>query len=138
MEWNYRRHNLKTLSGSNTPITEGDFASNIVFVNGLRRFPSPDRSWIPYLGAGVGWIQEIDFDLNSSGTERAWSKQGKLGVQWIAGVEIPVNNVWRFATDLRVLSLGKVDLPAEEGVVGRLVKPRYNPVSVQVGLRRMF
>ena len=40
VEWNYRRHDLKSLSGSTTTVNDGDFASNIFFINGLRRFPS--------------------------------------------------------------------------------------------------
>lgn len=139
VEWNYRRHDLKSLrKGNATLVTDGDFASNIIFINGLRRFPSTSGGWTPYIGAGVGWVQEIDFDLNSSGKERAWSKQGTLGIQLIAGTEIPMTKDWRLTADLRVLRLGSVELPAEEGVTGRLSKPNYNPVSVQVGLRRMF
>lgn len=139
VEWNYRRHDLKSLQRAGTTlVTDGDFASNILFINGLRRFPSASGGWTPYVGAGAGWVQEIDLDLNSGGTDRAWSKQGKLGVQLIAGAEIPMNKDWRLVADVRMLRLGSVELPAEEGVTGRLSKPNYNPVSVQLGLRRMF
>lgn len=138
VEWNYRRHDLKSLTGSATPVNDGDFASNIFFVNGLRRFPGAVGKWTPYIGAGVGWVQEIDFDLNSGTTDRAWSKQGKIGLQLIGGAEIPLNKDWSLAADIRMLRLGRVELPAEEGATGRLSKPSYNPVSVQVGLRRMF
>jgi outer membrane protein len=138
VEWNYRRHDLKSLSGSTTTVNDGDFASNIFFVNGLRRFPGTSGRWTPYIGAGIGWVQEIDFDLNSGGTDRAWSKQGKIGLQLIAGAEIPMSKDWRLTADFRMLRLGSVELPAEEGVTGRLSKPDYNPVSVQLGLRRMF
>ena len=139
IEWNYRRHDLKSLRrGTTTLVTDGDFASNIFFVNGLRRFPAPSRQWIPYVGAGLGWVQEIDFDLNSGGTERAWSKQGELGFQLIAGSEFPIGKDWRLTADIRMLRLGRVDLPAEEGVTGKLSRPTYDPVSVQVGLRRVF
>ena len=138
-EWNYRRHDLKALrKAGNTLVTDGDYASNILFVNGVRRFVSTNGGWTPYVGAGLGWVQEIDFDLNSGSTERAWSKQGKFGVQLIGGTEIPLGTHWRLAADVRMLRVGGVELPAEEGVTGRLTKPRYNPVSVQLGLRRMF
>jgi opacity protein-like surface antigen len=119
-------------------VNDGDFASNIFFVNGLRRFPGAVGKWTPYIGAGVGWVQEIDFDLNSVGADRAWSKQGKIGLQLIGGAEIPLNKDWSLAADIRMLRLGRVELPAEEGVMGRLSKPSYNPVSVQIGLRRIF
>ena len=139
LEWNWRRHDLKSLqSGGSTLATNGDFASNIIFVNGLRRFVGQTGGWTPYVGAGLGWVQEIDFDINSGGTERAWSKKGKVAVQLIAGTEIPISNAWRLAADVRLLRVGNVELPAEEGVTGRLTQPRYNPVSVQVGLRRAF
>jgi opacity protein-like surface antigen len=140
VEWNYRRHDLNSLrnSGGATIVNDGDFASNILFINGLRRFPRASEGWTPYVGAGIGWVQEIDFDLNSAGTDRAWSKQGKIGMQLIAGAEIPMTKDWRLTADIRMLRLGSVELPAEEGVTGRLSKPDYNPVSVQLGLRRMF
>lgn len=137
VEWNYRRHDLKTLQRAGTTlVTDGDFASNIFFINGLRRFPSASGGWTPYVGAGVGWVQEIDFDLNSAGTNRAWAKQGKLGLQLIGGAEIPISKDWRLTADVRVLRLGSIEMPAEKGVTGRLSKPDYNPVSVQIGLRR--
>jgi hypothetical protein len=139
LEWNWRRHDLKSLNrGATTLASSGDFASNTIFVNGLRRFIGPTGSWTPYVGAGLGWVQEIDFDIPSGGTERAWSKSGKAAVQLIGGTEIPLGDTWRLTADVRVLRIGNVELPAEEGVTGRLTQPRYNPVSVQVGLRRLF
>jgi opacity protein-like surface antigen len=139
LEWNWRRHDLKSLSRGGAKIAaDGDFASNIFFVNGLRRFVGPAGGWTPYVGAGLGWVQEVDFDINSAASERAWSKQGKVAVQLIGGAEIPLSNDWRLAADVRLLRVGSVELPAEEGVTGRLAQPRYNPVSVQVGLRRVF
>ena len=139
LEWNYRSHPLDTLTrGSTTLATDGDFASNIFFINGLRRFVGLTRGWTPYLGLGVGWVQEIDLDLNTSSNQRAWSEQDKFGVQFIAGGEIPLSNAWRLVTDVRFLALGGIDMPAESGVTGRLSKPDYNPVSLQVGLKRLF
>lgn len=138
-EWNWRRHDLQSLRGrAGLPVTDGDFASNILFVNGLRRFARPGSGWVPYAGLGLGWVQEIDFDLNSGAIERAWSEQGDFGVQLMAGAEFPLAESWRLTADLRYLRVGSVDLPAEEGVTGRLTQPRYNPLSVQIGLRRLF
>ena len=139
VEWNLRRHDVKSVKkGNATLVNDGDFASSILFVNGLRRFVSPDRSWIPFVGLGVGWVQEIDIDLDSSATKRAWSDQGKIAMQLIGGAEFKLNDSWRLVADVRVLRLGGVELPAESGVTGRLNKPNYNPVSVQLGVRRVF
>ncbi|MDP2284708.1 MAG: OmpW family outer membrane protein [Pseudohongiella sp.] len=138
-EWNWRRHDLKSLSGrGSAAVTEGDFASNILFVNGLRRFVRPEDGWVPYVGVGLGWVQEIDLDLNAGATERAWSKQGDIGVQLIGGVEFPLADAWSLTADVRLLRLGKQELSAEEGATGRLAKPAYNPLSVQIGVRRRF
>jgi opacity protein-like surface antigen len=138
-EWNWRRHDLSSLRRATTTLaTDGDFASNIIFVNALRRFIGQRGGWTPYVGAGIGWVQEIDMDLNSGAAERAWSRQGRFGVQLIGGAEVPLSQSWRLTADVRLLRVGGVELPAEEGVTGRLAQPRYNPVSVQVGLRRVF
>jgi opacity protein-like surface antigen len=104
----------------------------------VRRFVRPSGGWVPYAGVGLGWVQEIDFDLNSGTTERAWSDQGAFGVQLMAGAEIPVGETWQVTADVRLLRVGSVELPAEEGVTGRLAEPEYNPLSVQIGLRRKF
>ena len=138
-EWNWRRHELQSLRGGRGALVdEGDFASNILFVNGVRRFIRSDGGWTPYAGVGQGWVQEIDFDLNTGATERAWSRQGEFGVQFMGGVEMPLGDDWRLTADVRYLRLGSIELPAEEGVTGRLVKPDYNPLSFQIGLRRNF
>lgn len=141
VEWNYRRHGLASLrggSGAGRVASDGDFASNILFVNGLRRFRAPGRAWTPYVGAGLGWVQEIDFDISSAGGERSNSESGKVAVQLIAGAEIALGTAWSLTTDLRWLRVGDVELTAEASGGGRLARPRYNPVSVQVGVRRSF
>jgi hypothetical protein len=83
-------------------------------------------------------VQEIDFDLNSGAIERAWSQQGDFGAQLVGGAELSLGDHWRLTADVRLLRLGEIELPAEEGVTGRLAKPEYNPLSFQIGLRRSF
>ncbi len=139
IEWNWRRHDLDSLSaGRALGVDEGDFASNVFFINALRRFARPGSNWIPYAGLGLGWVQEIDFDLNSGAIERAWSQQGDFGAQLVGGAELSLGDHWRLTADVRLLRLGEIELPAEEGVTGRLAKPEYNPLSFQIGLRRSF
>jgi opacity protein-like surface antigen len=138
IEWNWRRHEVKTLSNAKGAVSDGDFASNIIFINGVYRFNRSVWGLNPYLGAGLGWVQEIDFDLNTSATEREWSKQGEAGVQFMAGAEFPLTPQWQLTADIRHLRVGKVTLLAEGGMAGRLSHPRYSPVSVQIGLRRLF
>ena len=139
VEWNYRRHGLKSLQGGlGAAGYKGDFASNILFVNGVRRFSGLSGAWAPYAGAGLGWVQEIDLDIDAGGQERSFSKSGKLALQLIAGVAWPLGPGWSVTTDLRWLRLGGLALTAEDGTAGRLNAPRYNPLSLQIGLRRQF
>jgi opacity protein-like surface antigen len=141
LEWNYRSHSLNALRlGSANLARDGDFASNILMANGLRRIPSTS-AWTPYLGAGIGWVQEIDIDAKpgSGGIERSYSASSKLAFQLIAGVEYAVTPQWRMTADARWLRVGSVRLDNEVGNPGGTVGPlTYNPLSVQVGIRYSF
>lgn len=140
VEWNYRSHALDSLKqGGSTLSRDGDFASNILFVNGLRRFPG-NGALTPYLGGGIGWVQEIDFDITPSagGTSRSYSGN-KFAFQLIAGIEYALTPNWRLTADARWLRAGSVQLDNEAGNSGGRAGPLdYNPVSVQVGLRYSF
>ena len=140
-EWNYRRHSLDALrqAGSNL-ARDGDFASNILLVNGLRRF-NMSAGWTPYVGAGIGWVQEIDLDITPSnaGAERGYSAGSKTAVQLIGGVEYAFTQNWRLTADARWLRVGSVRLDNEAGNPGGSANPlTYKPLSIQVGIRRSF
>jgi opacity protein-like surface antigen len=140
-EWNYRRHNLDTLTqGGGNLARDGDFASNILLLNGLYRFSRPD-AWTPYVGAGVGWVQEIDIDLApaAGGDERGYSDSGQFAAQLVAGVEYRMTPQWGVTADARWLRVGSVRLDNEVGNPDGSAGPlTYNPLSVQVGLRYDF
>jgi opacity protein-like surface antigen len=141
IEWNYRSHSLDELrQGGAIRARDGDFASNIVLVNGLRRF-STNSPWTPYVGAGVGWVQEIDIDIKPSagGAERGYSKGSEFAAQFIAGVEYAITPAWRLTADTRYMRVGSVRLDNETGNAGGSVSSlKYNPISVQVGVRYSF
>lgn len=141
VEWNYRRHSLDTLSQGGTNVArDGDFASNTLLINGLRRFPTTS-AWTPYLGAGIGWVQEIDIDIKPSagGAERGYSTSGKFAAQIIAGVEYALTPQWRLTADARWLRVGSVQMDNSVGNPGGSAGPlKYNPVSVQIGVRYSF
>jgi opacity protein-like surface antigen len=141
IEWNYRSHSLDALrQGTTTLARDGDFASNIFLVNGLRRF-SARGAWTPYLGAGIGWVQEIDIDLapGAGAAERGYSTSGKVAFQLIGGVEYAITPQWRLTADARWLRVGSVRLNNETANPGGTAGPlKYNPLSVQVGVRYSF
>jgi outer membrane autotransporter protein len=141
VEWNYRSHKLSSLrQGGGTLARDGDFASNILLINGLRRFISASP-WTPYVGAGIGWVQEIDVDIKpaAGGVERSYSASSKVAVQLIAGVEYAITQNWRLTADARWLRVGSVQLDNETGNSGGSLRSlNYNPFSVQVGVRYSF
>lgn len=141
LEWNYRSHSLDTLRQSGPNLArDGDFASNIFLVNGLRRFASTSP-WTPYVGAGIGWVQEIDIDITptTTGVERGYSASSEFAFQVIAGVEYALTPNWRLTADARWLRVGSVRLNNETGNPGGNAGPlTYNPLSVQIGVRYSF
>lgn len=141
VEWNYRSHSLDALrQGGTNRARDGDFASNILLVNGVRRFAS-GGAWTPYLGAGIGWVQEIDIDITpiAGGADRSYSAGGKAALQLIAGAEYALAPKWRLTADARWLRVGSVRMDNEAGNAGGSAGPlKYNPLSVQVGLRYLF
>ncbi len=141
VEWSYRSHSIDPLKQGGSYISrDGDFASNTLLINGLRRFPT-GGAWTPYVGAGLGWVQEIDADFKttSGGMSRSYSATGKAAFQAIAGVEYAFTPKWRLTADARWLRVGSVQLDNETGNPGGTVNSlTYNPISVQVGLRYSF
>ncbi len=141
VEWNYRSHSLDSLQqGGTNRARGGDFASNILLVNGLRRFPT-SGAWTPYLGGGLGWVQEIDFDIKpaGSGANRSYSASNKFAFQLIAGIEYALTTNWRLTADTRWMRVGSVKMDNERGNSGGSADSLdYNPLSVQVGLRYSF
>jgi outer membrane autotransporter protein len=141
IEWNYRSHSLDSLRQGETNVASaGDFASNIILVNGLRRFNTAG-AWTPYLGAGIGWVEEIDIDLKpgAGGAKRGYSAGSKTAFQLIAGAEYALTPNWSLTSDARWLHVGSVKLENEAGNPGGLVDSlKYNPLSVQLGVRYNF
>jgi len=141
VEWNYRSHSLDALrQGGANLARDGDFASNTLLIHGLRRFPTTS-AWTPYVGAGVGWVQEIDIDVapSTGGPERSYSASSKFAFQLIAGVEYALTSQWRLIADARWLRAGSVRLDNEAGNPGGSAGSlTYNPFSVQVGIRYNF
>jgi opacity protein-like surface antigen len=134
LEWDYRRHNLGALKNAagTTLVRDGDYASNILFLNGLYRL-APSGGWTPYAGAGLAWVQEIDFDLGDS----SYSKGGKTGWQLIGGVERSLGGGWALNANVRWLNVGEPKLKAE-GTNGSVSGAKYNPLSLHLGVSRSF
>ena len=134
--WDFRRHGLKQIGSS--PV-DGDFASNTFFVNGYYRF----AKWgdiRPFVGAGLGWTQEIDIDINRGGRELSYSRSGAAAVQVMFGGELDLSAKWSLVGDVRLMRVSTGSFKAEDSSAGgRITRdPNYVPISLNLGLTYRF
>jgi outer membrane autotransporter protein len=134
--WEYRSNDSEVSLADGQRFTEGNYASNSFFLNGIYSFDS-SRSWRPYLGAGLSWIQEIDIDLETAGSELSYSGDGDSGFQLFAGLDYQFDSRWSVLGEVRYSSIGDIELIGEN-TSGTFTGLDYNPVSFQIGLNYRF
>ena len=136
LAWDYRRHNMKRVGGV---ATTGDFASNTYFVNGYYRFARTGMVR-PFVGLGLGWAQEIDIDIERGGQQLSYSRSGSTALQAIVGAEYELSERWSLVGDLRWMRVRSGSFKPENAAAGGLLlnQPRYQPVSLQLGLTYRF
>lgn len=134
LAWDYRRHDLKRLAGT---AIQGDFASTTVFLNGYHRFHKVGKVR-PFVGAGLGYVTEIDMDLSRAGSEQEYSRRGGLAVQAIVGGEMDVSDRWSVSADLRWTRMASGSFKATNPGASLGGKPKYQPTSINVGVTYRF
>lgn len=137
LAWEYRTNDSETSFANGTVFDDGNYASNIFYLNGYYLFDA-SGAWQPYLGAGVGWVQEIDIDLEGFGPEQSFSGDGEFVIQVMGGVNYMLNDRWAVNGELRYTSISEVDLEAESGATGAIKGLDYEPVSVTLGVIYRF
>lgn len=135
--WEYRSNDSDTSLTSNTGTFSGNYASNIFYLNGYYHF-SRSENWALYTGAGIGWVQEIDIDLEDGNIERSFSGDGDLGVQLMLGADFQLADNWTLNAELRYGLLSSVEMTGEENATGKVTGFDYNPVTLGVGIRYTF
>lgn len=90
VEMTYRTNNLDRVTAAGTTVDDGDFSSLSVLTNLRYHLPvaGPLR---PYVGAGAGWIEEIDIDLETLSSETGYSASG-VGAQLLLGAEYALSD----------------------------------------------
>lgn len=114
--------------------SKGDLASTSVMLNGYYLFETPS-SLSPYLGLGLGYATEIDFDLTTPGGTAQFSDTSKFAYQIIAGAEYPLSDRWALYGEARYFSAGKVSLP---GTGGTVLRTDYDTLDLIVGATYNF
>jgi OOP family OmpA-OmpF porin len=139
LAWDYMTNGATTKFTDGTQFSgDGDFSSSILFVNGIYKFdPVTTHQIRPYLGVGLGYVDEIDLDMKRNGVETSYSTDGEFAWQAIAGVEYPLNNKWSLNADARYVNVSSLDLKNEAGT-GTLKNVDYNPTSLMFGVTYKF
>ncbi len=109
-------------------VEEGNYASVTIGANAYYRF-KPRSSLQPYLGAGLGWVQEVDVDFEENGVETSFETDD-LGLQLAAGLRWTGGKRWMVDAQLRWLDISGVTMEAEDGV--GTVSADYAPLTLLV------
>jgi outer membrane autotransporter protein len=134
IDWEYRTSDNDSVAFSDgTTFADGDLASNIFYLNGYYTFELENKRFRPYVGAGLGWVEEIDLDLETGGVETSYSSDGDIAWQLMAGVETDIAESWRLQGELRYTRVSDVDLD-QEGGVGEISGLDYDAWTFGIGV----
>ena len=129
LEFIYRSGDAKTFAGG----ASGDFASTTVMVNGYYDFKM-GGSLTPYVGAGVGYVTEIDFDIAGGAGPGEYSDRGGFAWQAMGGISYAFTNRIGLSGELRYFDAGSRTLTGSAGSI----KAEYASFDAIVGLRYRF
>lgn len=118
---------------SNTTLKGGDFSSAILYLTGTYQFSIKEWSVKPFVGLGIGWIQEIDFDVSGNVPERSFSDSGDFAYRVTAGVEKSLSERWNLQLQVAHVTASGLKLQ-EEGGSGNLSGADYSVWSADLGL----
>lgn len=134
--WEYRSNDSEVNLTNGQVFTDGNYASNTFFLNGKYALYTSD-DWHFYSGAGLGWVQEIDIDLEQGDIEYSYSGDGDIAWQVFAGFDYTINNQTSLTLELRHGQISGIDLDGE-GVPGSITDLDYRPTTFEIGLKWRF
>jgi hypothetical protein len=137
LEWFYRTNSVNDLVSPQLTITGGDLASNSAFVT--VNYALDERwSWRgvrPYAGLGVGFIQEVDLDLDGFANEE-FSTKSEFAYQWLIGLQRRIGNAGLLFLEGRAIASGKQEL--DSSTAPRFAAIEYDTWSILAGFRFSF
>jgi len=135
LEYSYRSNDINKIKNeSGNFATSGDLASVAIMANALY-YPKLSKSFFPYFGGGIGFLQEIDSDVKFSNNQDVTDlEDSTLALQLIAGIEIPILESVTVFGEGRYLAAPGPDL--SNGNQGYDLD--YNSFSTNVGLKYSF
>jgi opacity protein-like surface antigen len=136
LEYTYRTNDINKIEGTGgTRIADGgDLASVAIMANGSYYFDFAE-SWSPYIGLGIGFLQEIDSDVELVGISDQKDLEDQVFAwQAMIGAEVPLDESWRLYGEGRFMSAPGPDLSNNNGSYG----VDYNNLSLIVGVGYQF
>lgn len=136
LEYAYRSNDIDTIKGpGGSKIADGgDLASVAIMANGYHYFDFFEN-WSPYIGVGLGFLQEIDSDVQLTGVSSQKDLEDQVFAwQAMVGAEVPINNSWRFYGEGRFMSAPSPDLSNSNGSYS----VDYNNLSLIFGIGYQF
>ncbi|MEM8997712.1 MAG: porin family protein [Acidobacteriota bacterium] len=135
LEYLYSTNDFDTvLFSDGQRFEEGNYASVVISANAYTFFRRGE-SLRPYVGAGVGWVQEVDVDFERGGEEISFETDD-FGFQAMAGLLWDVNDRWSLDLQARYLLVDGLEMESEDGP-GTVVAD-YRPLSLFAGLSYRF
>lgn len=136
LEYAYRSNDIDKIKGAGgaTIADGGDLASVAIMANGFYYFDFAE-SWSPYIGVGMGFLQEIDSDVELTGVNSQKDLEDQVFAwQAMVGAEVPIDEHWRFYGEGRFMSAPSPDLSNSNGSYS----VDYNNLSLILGIGYQF
>jgi opacity protein-like surface antigen len=136
LEYAYRSNDIDKIKGSGgTTIADGgDLASVAIMANGYYFFDFAE-SWSPYIGFGMGFLQEIDSDVELVGAnDQKDLEDSVFAWQAMVGAEVPIDDSWRFYGEGRFMTAPSPELSNSNGSYS----VDYNNLSLIFGIGYQF
>lgn len=129
IEFAYRSGDAGAFAGG----ARGDFASTTVMLNAHYDF---DRlgAFTPYVGLGVGYVTEIDFDITGGVAPGQYNDTGGVAYQAMAGASYAATDRIGLSAELRYFDAGSRTLASST----RRITADYQTFELVLGARYRF
>jgi opacity protein-like surface antigen len=127
LEFSYR-------TGDATGTIGGDYASTTFLLNGYYVFAG-NGAFKPYVGLGLGYVSEIDFDVTSGAGIGEYSDRGLLAAQAMLGADYALSDRLSLFGEVRYFT---TETPELSGPGGAALSADYDTFDLLAGVTLKF
>ncbi len=135
--FDYVTNNAKTSFTDGSKFNGGDYSSRLHFINTYYHFNSTNN-FRPYVGLGIGMVEEIDIDLEDSNGEQSFSDNGDIGYQIIIGTDFKISEIWKLSCELANMSFAGPEFKQEGGSAIIFDDEGYEVWNLNIALKYEF